>query len=40
LTLRPAPDGVGLVAEVTLPYHTRTDLRTATVPSDEERAVS
>jgi two-component system, LytTR family, sensor kinase len=40
LTLRPAPDGVGLVAEVTLPFHTRTDLRTTTVPADDERAVS
>jgi two-component system LytT family sensor kinase len=29
LTLRPAADGVGLVAEVTLPYHTRADLRVA-----------
>jgi two-component system, LytTR family, sensor kinase len=33
LTLQPAPAGVGLVAEVTLPYHTRADLRTAGVPS-------
>jgi two-component system LytT family sensor kinase len=40
LRLRPAPDGVGLVAEVTLPYHTRSDLRTAAVPPDDERAVS
>jgi two-component system LytT family sensor kinase len=40
LTLRPAPDGVGVVAEVTLPYHTRADLRTAAVPPDDERAVS
>jgi two-component system LytT family sensor kinase len=29
LTLRPAADGAGLVAEVTLPYHTRADLRVA-----------
>jgi two-component system LytT family sensor kinase len=40
LTLRPPPEGVGLVAEVTLPYHTRTDLRTVAVPPDDERAVS
>jgi signal transduction histidine kinase len=40
LTLRSAPDSVGLVAEVTLPYHTRADLRTAAVPPDDERAVS
>lgn len=33
LTLHQAPDGVGLVAEVTLPYHTRSDLRAAAVPS-------
>jgi hypothetical protein len=25
---------------VTLPYHTRTDLRTAAVPPDDRRAVS
>jgi two-component system, LytTR family, sensor kinase len=40
LTLRSAPDGVGVVAEVMLPYHTRADLRTAAVPPDDERAVS
>lgn len=39
LTLTPAPDGAGVVAEVTLPYHTRADLRASAVPSDE-RAVS
>ena len=33
LTLHPVSDGVGLVAEVTLPYHTRADLRAAAVPS-------
>jgi two-component system LytT family sensor kinase len=33
LTLRAAPDGVGLVAEVRLPYHTRADLRAAAVSS-------
>jgi two-component system, LytTR family, sensor kinase len=33
LTLHPAPDSVGLVAEVTLPYHTRADLRATAVPS-------
>jgi two-component system LytT family sensor kinase len=38
--LRPALDGVGLIAEVMLPYHTRTDLRTAAVPPDDERAAS
>jgi two-component system LytT family sensor kinase len=38
--LRPAPDGVGLIAEVMLPYHTRTDLRAAAVPPDDERAAS
>jgi two-component system, LytTR family, sensor kinase len=32
LTLRPAPDGVGVVAEVTLPYHTRADLRAVAAP--------
>jgi two-component system LytT family sensor kinase len=37
-TLRPAPEGVGLVAEVSLPYHTAGDLRTASVPRDEDRA--
>jgi signal transduction histidine kinase len=46
LTLRPAPDGAGLVAEVTLPYHTRADLRTTAVApggagaAGGERAVS
>jgi two-component system LytT family sensor kinase len=35
LTLRPAPDGVGLVAEVMLPYHTRADLRAAAVSSSD-----
>ncbi|MFN2567443.1 MAG: sensor histidine kinase [Gemmatimonadaceae bacterium] len=40
LTLRPAPLGVGLVAEVTLPYHTRADLRAASVPPDGERHFS
>jgi signal transduction histidine kinase len=40
LTLRPAPGGMGLVAEVMLPYHTRTDLRTVAVPSEEDRALS
>jgi two-component system LytT family sensor kinase len=39
-TLQPAPDGVGLVAEVTLPYHTRADLRAASVPEPGERAAS
>jgi signal transduction histidine kinase len=39
LTLSAAPDGAGVVAEVTLPYHTRADLRASAVPSDE-RAVS
>jgi signal transduction histidine kinase len=39
LTLTTAPDGVGVVAEVTLPYHTRADLRASAVSSDE-RAVS
>jgi signal transduction histidine kinase len=39
LTLTAAPDGVGVVAEVTLPYHTRADLRARAVPPDE-RAVS
>lgn len=39
LTLRPAPNDVGLVAEVTLPYHTRADLRATGVLSDHERAV-
>jgi signal transduction histidine kinase len=32
LTLRPA-DGGGVVAQVTLPYHTRADLRTAELPA-------
>jgi two-component system LytT family sensor kinase len=32
LTLRPSPNGVGAVAEVVLPYHTRADLRTAAAP--------
>jgi two-component system, LytTR family, sensor kinase len=40
LTIRPGPEGAGVIAEVTLPYHTQTDLRTLTVPSDDERAVS
>jgi signal transduction histidine kinase len=40
LTLRAAPEGVGVVAEVTLPYHTRADLRTVSVAPDDERAVS
>jgi sensor histidine kinase YesM len=39
LTLTTAPDGAGVVAEVTLPYHTRADLRASAVPPDE-RAVS
>ncbi|MFN2398183.1 MAG: sensor histidine kinase [Gemmatimonadaceae bacterium] len=34
LTLR-AADGTGLVAEVTLPYHTRSDLRAAGVPAQD-----
>jgi two-component system, LytTR family, sensor kinase len=38
LTLTPAPDGGGFVAEVTLPYHTRADLRAGAVPSDERAA--
>ena len=40
LTLRPASEGSGVVAEVRLPYHTRTDLRTVAVPSSDERAAS
>jgi two-component system LytT family sensor kinase len=40
LTLRPVPEGVGVIAEVALPYHTRSDLRRAAVPADGERAVS
>jgi two-component system, LytTR family, sensor kinase len=40
LTLQAAADGVGLVAEVRLPYHTRADLRAAEVPTDDERAAS
>jgi signal transduction histidine kinase len=32
LTLGPGPNGIGVVAEVTLPYHTRADLRTAAGP--------
>jgi two-component system LytT family sensor kinase len=41
LTLRSSSDGVGLVAEVTLPYHTRADLRAAAAPlTPGERALS
>jgi sensor histidine kinase YesM len=38
LTLTPSPDGVGVVAEVTLPYHTRGDLRASALPPDERAA--
>jgi sensor histidine kinase YesM len=38
LTLVTAPDGVGVVAEVTLPYHTRADLRASAEPPDERAA--
>jgi two-component system LytT family sensor kinase len=37
--LEPAPDGVGLVAEVSLPYHTSDDLRAASMSPDEKRAL-